>query len=59
MPGNCSEQPLFVLNETKQPKRKLLKMLDLLGREVNEPTNLQIYLYIYDNGSVERKSSLR
>jgi len=59
MPGNCSEQPLFVLNETKQPKRKLLKMLDLLGREVNEPTNLQMYLYIYDNGSVERKSSLR
>ena len=39
----------FVLDE-----KKLIKILDELGREVNQTTN-QILFYIYDDGSVEKK----
>ena len=58
MPGNCYEQPLFVSDSPKQSKRKLLKIVDLLGREVSPQTN-QICIFIYDNGSVERKTFLK
>ena len=34
--------------------RKLEKVVDALGREVNHTTN-QILFYIYDDGSVEKK----
>ena len=34
--------------------KKLEKVVDALGREVNQPTN-QILFYIYDDGSVEKK----
>ena len=43
-----------VNNQVDQRKRKLVRMIDLLGREVNENINRPI-LYIYDDGSVEKK----
>ena len=43
-----------VNNQVDQRKRKLVRMTDLLGREVNENINRPI-LYIYDDGSVEKK----
>ena len=34
--------------------KQVVKLLDVLGREVNQTTN-QILFYIYDDGSVEKK----
>ena len=36
------------------PNKKLKKIVDALGREVNHTTN-QILFHIYDDGSVEKK----
>jgi hypothetical protein len=55
MPGNCYLQPLFVLDSQNPVDRKLLKVVDLLAREVKNPIN-QVSIYIYDDGSVERKT---
>ena len=35
-------------------KRKVLKVIDCLGREIGYAKN-NIYLYIYDDGTVEKK----
>ena len=35
-------------------EKKLIRILDALGREVNRTTN-QILFYIYDDGSVEKR----
>ena len=40
--------------EASQDHKKLVKILDALGREVNLTTN-QILFHIYDDGSVEKK----
>ena len=40
--------------EVSQDHKKLFKILDALGREVNHTTN-QILFYIYDDDSVEKK----
>ena len=42
--------PLLIRNK---PERTLLKITDVLGREIKEQTN-QIMLYIYDDGTTER-----
>ena len=34
--------------------KKLIKVVDILGREVNKERNTPLF-YIYDNGSVEKK----
>lgn len=40
--------------EVSQGHKKLVKILDALGREINQTAN-QILFYIYDDGSVEKK----
>ena len=40
--------------EVSQDDKKLVKILDALGREVNHTIN-QILFHIYDDGSVEKK----
>ena len=35
-------------------KRRLLRVVDLLGREVNEKLNIPLF-YIYDDGTVEKR----
>jgi hypothetical protein len=42
------------INESNNSDNKLEKVVDALGREVNQPTN-QILFHIYDDGSVEKK----
>ena len=48
---NSSNTSIF---STEPPSRKLEKVIDALGREVNHTTN-QILFHIYDDGSVEKK----
>ncbi len=49
----CSE-PTSTL-ETNQTKKNLLKIVDILGRETNKVYLNTPLLYIYDDGSVEKK----
>ena len=46
--------PSGLSSETDNSKKKLTKVVDALGREVNHTTN-QILFHIYDDGSVEKK----
>lgn len=55
MPGNCYVQPLLVSDLNNNTNRNLLKIVDLLGREITMPNN-QICIFIYSDGSVEKKS---
>ena len=48
------ESPLDIENTSIEGYKKLEKITDLLGREVSE-ISPQILLYIYDDGSVEKK----
>ena len=43
----------MMINENSYSK-KLIKITDGLGKEVNHTTN-QIFFHIYDDGSVEKK----
>ena len=45
------------LNESQQ-KRKLIRITDILGRDIQEDDKEKIRLYIYDDGWVERKIEL-
>ena len=40
--------------EQINPNKKLLKIIDILGRETNEKPNMPLF-YIYEDGSTERK----
>jgi hypothetical protein len=42
------------MNQTVFPKQKLLKIVDVLGRESHPKRNTPLF-YIYENGVVERK----
>ena len=46
------------LNE-KLIDKKLIKVADILGRDVNVDSKQSILLYIYDDGSIEKKYSLK
>ena len=49
--------PCFILIIGKNPKtfdKKILKFIDLLGRETKVKKNEPLF-YIYDDGSVEKK----
>ena len=51
--SSCSPLTFIEIQETTTNK-KVIKILDQLGREVNYTTN-QILFHIYDDGSVEKK----
>ena len=47
--------PLTAIDEIiSENKRTLIKIIDVLGREVNPTENITLF-YIYDDGSVEKK----
>ena len=46
--------PSSIMNQTVFPKQKLLKIVDVLGRESHPKRNTTLF-YIYENGVVERK----
>ena len=55
--------PLLPCNSTtntsliNSPEKKLLKIVDILGKEVKQTTN-QTLFYIYTNGEVEKRISI-
>ena len=51
--GNGNITSTFLVHTTKTSKAKLIKIVDLLGRETKQ-TN-QPLLYIYDDGTVEKR----
>ena len=51
---NCNPSAISEMNIT----RKLIKIVDLFGREVTKPT-YQPILYIYSDGTVEKKNILK
>ena len=46
--------PISIDELEKYNKGKLLKIIDLLGREVSEPKENSLYFYIYENGITEK-----
>lgn len=46
--------PSSTINQTVSPKQKLLKIVDVLGREIHPKRNTPLF-YIYKNGVVEKK----
>ena len=52
--GNCYFHPVSVMNYNSTNQRTLIKITDILGREVNEKQNTTLF-YIYSDGTVEKK----
>jgi hypothetical protein len=48
----CNLSEIFSLDKSEQ--RKLIKITDILGREVNLRKN-ELMLYIFDDGTVEKR----
>ena len=44
--------------ESHKTEKKLIKIVDVLGREVNEIFNTPVF-YVYDNGQIEKKVIIR
>jgi hypothetical protein len=52
----CSECQVSVgINELETKEPKLLKMIDIVGREYNTHPNGQLLFYIYDSGKIEKR----
>ena len=47
------------LVQSQESERQLIKVVDLIGREVNNNTTKATLLYIYDDGSVDKKYNLK
>ncbi len=47
--------PSTIMNQTVFPKQKLLKIVDVLGREIHPKRNTPLF-YIYENGVVQKKA---
>ena len=52
-------QELVTIDFTNVKKRTLLKSIDILGRETDEKAHQQPIFYIYDDGTVEKKITLK
>ena len=57
MPGICYNQPLSAENELKNEKKRLIKIIDLLGRKTKTKNNEPLF-YFYDDGSVEKRLTI-
>ena len=55
--GNCYSSNVSVINYNSTKQRILIKITDILGREVNEKRDTPL-LYIYNDGTVEKKMIL-
>jgi len=51
----CESEEGFDIAETKGRKARLIKMVDVLGREQKEHKKGSVLFYIYDNGNIEKK----
>lgn len=52
------QSPLATINILKTKSKTLLKIVDILGRET-EPRNNEVQIYMYDDGSAEKKMSIK
>ena len=52
-----SSVPTDINNVVVQENRKLVQIVDILGREVKDSKNIVLF-YIYDDGSVEKKVTI-
>ena len=43
------------LDESNSNSKKLVKITDILGREVKQSNKNQVLLYMYDDGSLKKK----
>ena len=50
--------PLSISTSTLTDDKKLLKVVDAIGREVNVKLNT-ILFYIYDDGTIEKKTIIK
>ncbi len=44
---------------TPNPNKKIIKTVDLLGREISQPQKNIPYLEIYDDGTTEKKMKIK
>jgi len=51
----CESEEGFDIAETKGREARLIKMVDVLGREQKEHKKGSVLFYIYDNGNIEKK----
>ncbi len=56
--GWCATTCSLNLTELKPEKKQLLKIVDFMGREVEDASNTPV-IYIYSDGSTERKINLK
>jgi len=54
IPGHCIQQPSSVTTITSENTKKLINVVDILGRATNIQKNCTLY-YIFDDGTVEKK----
>ena len=54
MTGNCIQQPSSITTITSENTKKLINVVDILGRATNVQNNRTLF-YIYDDGTVEKK----
>jgi hypothetical protein len=47
--------PVGINESDDSEKGKLVRILDVLGREVNQMRENSLYFYIYENGLIEKK----
>ena len=54
--------PLSISTSTLTDDKKLLKVVDAIGREVNVNVNVKlntILFYVYDDGTIEKKTIIK
>ena len=51
--GICDEDEVIVILEELHNNKKIMKIVDILGKEINNYTKFQ--LYVYDDGSVKKR----
>jgi hypothetical protein len=54
MPGHCIQQPSSVTTITSENTKKIINVVDILGRATNVQNNRTLF-YIFDDGTVEKK----
>ena len=55
--GDCDE--ITFVEESNINHKQLIKTINLLGQDVDQSNKKAVLLYIYDDGTVEKKSQLR
>ena len=49
----------FFMNTEFEQNLKLIKTLDVLGRDVSQSNQPMLFFYLYDNGTIEKKHIIK